>query len=49
MTNGGLGALMCGTVRHREGHLFITWNSVPSGSPLGSGDDGVQSVTTFYL
>lgn len=41
--------LICGTVRHREEHLFITWNSVPAGSPLGSVDDGVQSMMAFYL
>lgn len=49
MANGGLGALMRGTGRDREEHLFLTWNSVPVGGSLGSGSDGVQSVMTFHL
>lgn len=31
MANGGLGALMYGTVKDREEHLFLTWNSEPVG------------------
>lgn len=31
MANGGLGALMYGTVKEREEHLFLTWNSEPVG------------------
>lgn len=49
MANGGLGALMRGTGRDREEHLFLTWSSVPVGGSLGSGSDGVQSVMTFHL
>lgn len=31
MANGGLGALMFGTVKDREEHLFLTWNNEPVG------------------